>query len=73
MTTQLASMQDLQKRLAETVQASFGALLPEEAFIELVNKHINDFYNSESLQSSISRWKLRTIELDPIHQSATQT
>lgn len=43
-TSPLATMQDLQQRVAETVQGAFGMLIPPETFKELTNKAIEDYF-----------------------------
>lgn len=44
--TSLATMKDLQVRVAETVQASFGMLIPDAAFKELVDKAVTEFFET---------------------------
>jgi hypothetical protein len=40
-------MEDVQKRVAETIKAQFAMLIPEEAFNEMAKTAINDFFNTE--------------------------
>lgn len=51
-TNQLANlnqfnMQDLQKRISESVQATFGMLMPEDAFKAMTEKAVHDYFHKE--------------------------